>query len=113
MSEASELPIELDVSSVKQLLDEGTIVLIDCREQDEYETAQIAGSMLLPMSQWNEVSNQLVEFNDRRLVVHCHHGMRSLRVTRWLRENGFANAQSMMGGIAAWSEQVDSSVPRY
>jgi rhodanese-related sulfurtransferase len=46
-------------------------------------------------------------------VVHCHHGGRSLRVAHWLREQGFANAQSMAGGIDRWSQEIDPSVPRY
>ena len=106
-------PVEIDVRAVKQMLDAREIVLIDCREPDEYATAKIEGSILMPMSQWGEVSRDLVEHQDKRLVVHCHHGGRSLRVTNWLRQNGFPNAQNMTGGIQAWSEQIDASVPQY
>ncbi|MEZ6134307.1 MAG: rhodanese-like domain-containing protein [Pirellulaceae bacterium] len=108
----SQTPIEIDVAEVKRLLDEQAIVLIDCREADEWNTAKIDGAVLLPMSNWAVESQKLSQF-DRRLVVHCHHGGRSLRVTRWLRENGFPDAQNMTGGIHAWSEQVDSQVPQY
>jgi rhodanese-related sulfurtransferase len=48
-----------------------------------------------------------------RIVVHCHHGVRSLRVARFLRERGFAQAQSMAGGIEAWSLEIDPATPRY
>ena len=48
-----------------------------------------------------------------RVVVHCHPGGRSLRVTQYLRQQGFTQVQNMAGGIDAWSQQVDSSVPRY
>lgn len=106
-------PIEIEVVEVKRLLDEQAIVLIDCREPDEWETACIEGATLLPMSQWAEVSQRLAEFADQSIVVHCHHGGRSLRVTRWLRENGFPHAQNMTGGINAWSMVVDPEVPQY
>lgn len=113
MSESSPLPIEIDAPSVVQLLEKQEILLVDCREQNEYEVARIEGALLLPMSQWLEVVAQLDEHRGRRIVVHCHHGVRSLRVTNWLRENGFPEAQSMQGGIDAWSCVVDESVPRY
>jgi rhodanese-related sulfurtransferase len=45
--------------------------------------------------------------------VHCHHGGRSLRVVRWLREQGFSRAQSMAGGIDQWAVDIDPSLPRY
>jgi rhodanese-related sulfurtransferase len=107
-------PIEIDVQSVKSLLQSGSdFVLIDCREQDEWNTAKIEGAVLIPMSQWMESTGKLKEFVGKRLAVHCHHGGRSLRVTHWLRQNGFPEAQNMSGGIDAWSQLIDSSVPRY
>ena len=66
----NDVPIEIDVGSVKQLLDGGEIVLIDCREPDEYETARIDGAVLLPMSQWAEVSGELEQHKGKRVVVH-------------------------------------------
>ena len=56
---------------------------------------------------------ELDAWKDRRIVVHCHHGMRSLRVTQWLREKGFVAVTSMRGGIDAWGADVDPAVPRY
>jgi rhodanese-related sulfurtransferase len=55
----------------------------------------------------------LAAHRDRRIVVHCHHGGRSLRVANWLRGQGFEQAQSMAGGIDAWSTEIDPAVPRY
>ena len=110
---SAELPLEVDVQSVKQLLDAKQIVLLDCREQDEYDHVRIDGSTLLPMS---EIQQRVAELNDHKgehLVVHCHHGGRSQRVTMWLRQQGFDRVQNMTGGIDAWSQQVDSSLPRY
>jgi adenylyltransferase/sulfurtransferase len=57
--------------------------------------------------------DELESLRDSDLVIHCHHGGRSLRVTHWLREQGFAKAQSMAGGIDRWSRVIDPSVPRY
>jgi rhodanese-related sulfurtransferase len=106
-------PLEIDVQSVQSLLTSGDIALIDCREQSEWETARIEGAVLMPMSQWMQSIDQLTAFEGKRVVVHCHHGGRSLRVTHWLRENGFPDAQNMTGGINEWSQVVDSQVPRY
>lgn len=109
----NQTPIEIDVQTVKTRLDSGEIVLIDCREDEEYATAKIEGAILLPMSRWAEEADKLADLPKKPVVVHCHHGGRSLRVTRWLRENGFPDAQNMTGGIEQWSQQIDTSVPRY
>ncbi|MFO0906020.1 MAG: rhodanese-like domain-containing protein [Pirellulales bacterium] len=111
---AESLPWEVDVVAVKQMLDEkADFLLLDCREQPEYQTAKIAGAVLTPMSEIQQRLGELDAHRQRRIVVHCHHGGRSLRVARWLREQGFPQAQSMAGGIDAWSLQIDSQVPRY
>jgi rhodanese-related sulfurtransferase len=110
---SNELPLETDCQSVKKLLDAGGGLVIDCREPSEHATAQIAGAKLIPMS---EIADRLAEIEPYRegpIAVHCHHGGRSLRVTRWLREQGFSQAQSMAGGIDLWSQEIDPSVPRY
>ncbi len=107
------LPVEIDVHHTKQLLEDQQIVLIDCREPDEWELTKIQGAVLMPLSQWMATVDQLARYAGRQLVVHCHHGGRSLRVTQWLRQNGFPDAQNMTGGIDAWSQEVDTDVPRY
>ena len=109
-----QLPIEVDVLTVKQMLDRGEkFVLLDCREPDEVATARITGSTHIPM---REIPSRLPELgpnNTTRVVIHCHHGGRSLRVTHFLRQQGFEQAQNMAGGIDAWSQQIDARVPRY
>lgn len=108
------LPIEIDVRSVAQWQTENKdFILLDCREQDEYEVCRIEGAMLMPMSQWQAQLDELNRLRGKHIVVHCHHGVRSLRVANWLRQNGFPSAQSMAGGIQAWSEEVDPEVPQY
>ena len=108
-----ETPIDINPLEVKQLLTEDGIVLIDCREPNEWDVAKIDGAILIPMSNWANEIEQLEKFAGRRLVVRCHHGGRSLRVTQWLRANGFPDAQNMAGGIDAWSDEVDATVPKY
>jgi rhodanese-related sulfurtransferase len=55
----------------------------------------------------------LSAYREQPIVVHCHHGGRSLRVARWLREQGFRRAQSMSGGIEQWAVEIDSTLARY
>ncbi|HEX7446968.1 MAG TPA: rhodanese-like domain-containing protein [Pirellulales bacterium] len=109
-----ELPLEISCQDVKAKLDSGAdFLLLDCREADEYAIAQIAGARLLPMSEIQARQVELAGDRGRQVVVHCHHGGRSLQVARWLRQQGFAQAQSMAGGIDRWSLEIDAAVPRY
>ena len=86
--------------------------LLDVRESWEFDTARIDGSRLMPMGEVpSRAYNELDP--DEPVVVLCHHGVRSLNVTMWLRQQGFEKAQSLAGGIDAWSRTVDPSVPRY
>jgi len=87
-------------------------VLLDVREPWEYQIAHIPGSTLMPMG--DVPSRAHVELDpDAPIVVICHAGVRSMNVTHWLRENGFENAQSLRGGIDAWSREIDPKIPRY
>ena len=107
------LPLDIDVRTVKQMLDRGeTFVLLDCRENAEVATARIAGTTHIPM---REIPARTAELGPKggRIVVHCHHGGRSQRVTQFLRQQGFEQSQNMAGGIDAWSQEIDSGVPRY
>lgn len=111
---AEKLPLEISCQAVKTKLDSGDdFVLLDCREPDEYATVSIAGAELFPMSQLMARAAELEPYRDRDVVVHCHHGGRSMQVTRWLRQQGFQKTQSMTGGIDAWAEEIDPSLPRY
>jgi rhodanese-related sulfurtransferase len=114
MSNMPAVSLEIDVLSVKQLLDAGTeFVFLDCREPSEVATAQIAGTTHIPMREIPARLAELESSKNGRVVIHCHHGGRSMRVTQFLRQQGFAQAQNMAGGIEAWSLEVDSAVPRY
>ena len=110
----NELPLETDCQTVHtKLTRDDRFLLIDCREPEEFEQAQIAGAKLIPMSQLAARVDELSSFRDWEIAVHCHHGGRSMRVTNWLREQGFPKTQSMAGGIDRWSLEIDPTIPRY
>jgi rhodanese-related sulfurtransferase len=107
-------PLEISVSEAAEALRQPRPpLLLDCRTPEEFATASIAGAMLLPMQELPDRVGELAGRESEPIIVHCHHGMRSLRVTKWLRDRGFALAQSMAGGIDAWSDEVDPTVPKY
>jgi rhodanese-related sulfurtransferase len=89
--------------------------LIDCREEEEFEICRIEGAELFPLSRFlaDAPGNLLSADDDRPLVVYCHHGIRSMNATLYLREQGKENVWSLVGGIDLWSRQIDPSVPRY
>ncbi len=107
--------MEVSPLEVKQRLDAGEpVLLVDVREPAEFAIAKIGGAELIPMG---SVPGQLQRLeaaaDDTAIVVFCHHGVRSLQVVNWLRQQGVENCQSMAGGIDLWSLQVDAAVPRY
>jgi len=111
---SANYPIEIDVNEVNTLMQSGEeFMLVDVREMSEYVTASIGGSVLIPMAQLQTSLGQLEPYRDKRIVVHCHHGMRSLRAAMTLRSLGFAGAQSMAGGIDEWSTTINPQVPQY
>jgi rhodanese-related sulfurtransferase len=106
------LDYEIYVRNAAKLHQEGKAKLIDVRETWEYSTAHVEGSTLIPMGEFAARAHQELDPEDHLLIL-CHHGARSLSVTNWLRQQGFENAQSVAGGINAWSAEVDSKVPQY
>ena len=114
MSVERELPVEIDVAEVSKLRESSEdFLLLDVRETDEYAIAKIEGSTLLPMSELGNRIEELEAHREKRIVVYCHHGGRSLQVTQALRRHGFSQVQNMTGGIDLWSQQIDSDVARY
>ena len=104
---------EISVEDVKGKMDAGeSFTLLDVREPWEFETARIADARLMPMGDVPSRAHQELDPDDH-IVVMCHHGVRSMNVTVWLRQQGFENAQSMRGGIDAWARRVDEKVPKY
>jgi rhodanese-related sulfurtransferase len=103
---------EVSPSEAAALMAEGKARLIDVREPWEFATAHIQGSLPMPMGDVPARANQELD-PDERLVVVCHLGMRSMNVAVWLRNQGFDQAQSLRGGIDAWSAEVDPNIRRY
>jgi rhodanese-related sulfurtransferase len=89
-----------------------TPILLDVREPWEFDTASLAGSLLMPMGEVTSRAHAELD-PDAHIVVLCHHGQRSLSVAMWLRGQGFERAQSLAGGIDGWSRSIDATVPRY
>lgn len=105
-----QTPLEIDVATAARLHREGAL-LLDVREPDEVAICAIAGSRHIPMRQIPEALAELPR--DRLILVQCHHGGRSLRVTQFLRANGFTQVSNVAGGIDAWAQQIDPSLARY
>jgi rhodanese-related sulfurtransferase len=104
---------EIAPEDLNSLLEsESDIVVLDVREPWEFETAKIAGSKHIPMGDIPARFNQELD-PEKHIVVVCHHGVRSMNVTAWLRQQGFEKVQSLRGGIDRWARQIDSKVPIY
>lgn len=87
---------------------------VDCREEDEHSICHIEGAQLIPLSNFaSAMEAALPEDKNQPIIVHCHHGMRSLQASNFLRQKGYPNTWSLSGGIDLWSREIDSKVPRY
>ena len=107
----AELPEEISVAEFRALRDGGhDFQLLDVRDDYESQICTIGG-MLIPMREIPERMGELSR--DKDLYVYCHVGIRSLRTVQYLRANGFTRARSIAGGIEAWRQKVDPSMPRY
>ena len=105
-----DTPLEIDVATAAQLQRAGAL-LRDVREPFEVATVAVPGSRHIPMRQIPESLATLPR--DQPILVLCHVGARSLRVTQFLRTNGFTQVSNVAGGIDAWAEQIDSTLARY
>lgn len=106
------LPMETDVQSLAGMLNaDQPPILLDVRETYERRICSLGEGLHIPTGEiqfkWESLPR------DKHLVVYCHHGMRSLFVTRFLQEKGYTRVQSLHGGIDAWSREIDPTVPRY
>ncbi len=102
----------IDATELKKKLDRGdNFVLLDVREPHEYQIARIPGSRLIPLGELSKHLNELDPEAD--IVAHCKTGGRSQKAVDLLKANGFKHVRNMTGGITAWSDKVDPSVPKY
>ncbi len=104
---------EITATELKKRMDAGDdIQLIDVRQPDEYDFAKIEGAKLIPLGQ---IIQRMGEIDpNRETVIHCKMGGRSARAIEALQRAGFqGNLSNLKGGITAWSDEVDRSVPKY
>ena len=106
-------PDEVTVHELKKAIENPQlgIQVLDVREPNEYQIARINGARLVPLSTLTECFKELDP--NHTYYIHCHAGVRSLHALQFLREQGFKNLKSVKGGIAAWSDEIDRTVPRY
>jgi rhodanese-related sulfurtransferase len=110
-AQADEVP-EITVQELKGRMENGAekVSVLDVREPHEYEVANI-GARLIPLG---ELPERLVELDrDENFAVHCKTGGRSARAVKLMQEAGFQNVYNVKGGITAWSDEIDLSVPKY
>ncbi len=88
--------------------------LIDCREADEWEICHLPSATLVPLSQFAEKAPLVLGPDlEQPIVVYCHHGVRSMRATQYLRHLGYEQAQSLRGGIDLWADLMDETMRKY
>jgi len=106
-------PDEVSVQDMKKAMDDSSsdIAFLDVREYDEVEIAKIEGVPLIPLG---ELPQRFMELDPNQTIyIHCKVGGRSLKAVEFLKQQGFKYCKSVAGGINAWSDDIDSSVPRY
>ncbi len=113
--QTQETPImegDIEVTELKTRIDRGdNFVLVDVREPHEYQICKIPGSTLIPL---NDLPKRVNELNVAdEILVHCKAGGRSAKAVDFLKQSGFKRARNVKGGILAWSDKVDPSVPKY
>jgi adenylyltransferase/sulfurtransferase len=103
---------EIDVVALKSRIDKGDkFQFVDVREPHEFQIASIPGATLIPL---NDVPKRMGELDpNTEVIVHCKMGGRSAKACDFLRAQGFKNVKNVLGGIIAWSDKIDPSVPKY
>jgi adenylyltransferase/sulfurtransferase len=101
------------VQELKRALDDPKlgIQILDVREPDEHRIARINGARLIPLS---ALPQRFAELDpEQPYYIHCKAGGRSMNALQFLRERGFQHLKSVKGGITAWSDEIDPTVPKY
>jgi adenylyltransferase/sulfurtransferase len=103
---------EITVTELKARIDRGDApMIVDVREPHEFRICRIPGAVLIPM---RELPSRVHELDPAaEIVVQCRSGVRSANATLWLRQQGFAGARNLTGGILEWIDKVDPSQPKY
>jgi adenylyltransferase/sulfurtransferase len=109
---AAQALSDTTVDELKQRLDRGEkVFILDVRNPEEYQISRIPGSTLIPLP---SLPQRFAELNrDQEMVVHCKSGMRSQKAIQFLRQQGFTKLKNLKGGILAWSDRIDPTMPKY
>ena len=103
---------EVSPAEAKELIDQGSAIVLDCRTDEELEVASFPGALHIPLhdleTRWQEI-----EPRDKEVLTICHHGRRSFRAATALQAKGLHNTRSIAGGIENWSLAIDPEIPRY
>ena len=103
---------EITVDELKKRLDrQDRIFILDVRNPEEFQICRIPGSTLLPLPELPQRFRELKQ--DQEMVIHCKSGMRSLKATNFLRQQGFRKVKNLKGGILAWANAIDPTMPKY
>ncbi len=106
--------METTPRETKKFLDEkADFVLIDCRLPQELALTKIEGAEHIPLQQIQQHADRLMQWRDRKVIVYCRSGGRSLQFANILKQNGFVDVKSMAGGILLWNKDVNPGGPQY
>src|SRR5256884_4275426 len=110
---AASNPDEVPVQEMQKALAEPKlgVRVIDVREPDEYQIAHVDGVPLFPLSALPQRFTELDP--NQQYYIHCKSGIRSMKALKFLKEQGFKHLKSVKGGISAWADEIDHSVPKY
>lgn len=104
---------ELSAEDLRDRRENGeSLTVLDIREPREREVAKLPDDLWIPMGEIGKRTDELTNC-DRPIVVYCHHGMRSLKVTKLLREEGLEDVYSLAGGIDYWAREINPEISRY
>lgn len=96
---------EISVQELKAKMESGEdYILIDCREQNEYDEKRIEGTTLIPLSVWDEKFADTLKDESQQILIHCRSGKRSMTACQKLNDEGFESLTNIAGGILAWEE---------
>lgn len=105
-------PDDISVDTLKKMRDrKDDFVLVDVRNPDEFQICAIDGTVKLPLPELPQRFKELPK--DKLVVLHCHHGGRSLRALKFLQTQGFKQLKNLAGGIDSWAERIEPDMPRY
>ena len=110
--DVSSEALDTTVKDLKTRIDgKGEVLVLDVREPQEFQICRIPGSTLIPL---NDLPQRLAELEGYKdMVVHCKSGVRSAKAVKLLHEAGFSDAKNLRGGILAWIDEIDPSLPKY